>query len=163
MPPTWPSPLVRKTTDCIINEEQHVYWAHFYAVSPSTAPLLSLRPIFSRSRGPEHHLHLHPVTAPERRGLQCHPAEELPHPGPVSSGPAPAHFLHLPPHRSQVPLHLQPARPFQHIPGDTHYPCRRYFLKSNLCLIFSQCNVRSHLEKLLQFFSSLPFPFQIRS
>lgn len=89
-----------------------------YAASPSTAPLLCLRPVLSWSRGLEHHLHLHPVSAPERRGLQRSPTEELPHPGPVSLGPAPEHLLHLPPHCSQVPLHLQPARPLQHIPGN---------------------------------------------
>lgn len=90
------------------------------AVSPFIAALLRLCPVLSRSRGLEHHLHLHLVSAPERRGLQRRPAEELPHLGPVSPGPAPARLLHLPPHRSQVPLHLQPARSLQHIPGNTH-------------------------------------------
>lgn len=90
-----------------------------HAASLSTAPLLRLCPVFSRAGGPQHHLHLHPAAAPARRWLQPRPPEELPPPGPVSPGSAPARRLHLPPHRSQVPLHLQPARPLQHISGST--------------------------------------------
>lgn len=109
--------LVWKIIDCIISREPHAYLV--CAISPSVAALLCLCPVVSRSRGLEHHLYLHPCPARERRGLQPRPAEELPHPGPVSPGPTSTHLLHLPTHCSQVPLYLQPARPLQHIPGDT--------------------------------------------
>lgn len=109
--------LVWKIIDCIISREPHAYLV--CAISPSVAALLCLCPVVSRSRGLEHHLYLHPCSARERRGLQPRPAEELPHPGPVSPGPTSTHLLHLPTHCSQVPLYLQPARPLQHIPGDT--------------------------------------------
>lgn len=109
--------LVWKIIDCIISREPHAYLV--CAISPSVAALLCLCPVVSRSRGLEHHLYLHPCSARERRGLQPRPAEELPHPGPVSPGPTSTHLLHLPTHCSQVPLYLQPTRPLQHIPGDT--------------------------------------------
>lgn len=109
--------LVWKIIDCIISREPHAYLV--CAISPSVAALLCLCPVVSRSRGLEHHLYLHPCPARERRGLQPRPAEELPNPGPVSPGPTSTHLLHLPTHCSQVPLYLQPARPLQHIPGDT--------------------------------------------
>lgn len=109
--------LVWKIIDCIISREPHAYLV--CAISPSVAALLCFCPVVSRSRSLEHHLYLHPCSARERRGLQPRPAEELPHPGPVSPGPTSTHLLHLPTHCSQVPLYLQPARPLQHIPGDT--------------------------------------------
>lgn len=109
--------LVWKIIDCIISREPHAYLV--CAISPSVAAFLCLCPVVSRSRGLEHHLYLHPCSARERRGLQPCPAEELPHPGPVSPGTTSTHLLHLPTDCSQVSLYLQPARPLQHIPGDT--------------------------------------------
>lgn len=84
---------------------------------PPSAPLLRLRPVVPWWRGPEHHLHLHPVTACEWRGLRRRPPEELSHSGPAGSGSPPACVLHLSPDRDQVPLCLQPQRPLQHLPG----------------------------------------------
>lgn len=147
--------LVWKIIDCIISREPHAYLV--CAISPSVAALLCFCPVVSRSRGLEHHLYLHPCSARERRGLQPRPAEELPNPGPVSPGPTSTHLLHLPTHCSQVPLYLQPARPLQHIPGDTlientqkkALSTQTLFQKNDLRFIFSQLNVRSWIEKVV--------------
>lgn len=114
----------------------------FHFLSPAIAALLCFRPVFSGTRGLEHHLHLHPVPASQRRGLYHCLTQKLPNPSQIGSGSTPACLLHIPPHRSQIPLHLQPARPLQHIPGDSYGEGKKsqspWAFKCKLRLICSQ-------------------------
>lgn len=106
-----------------------------FALIPFVAALLCVRPVVSWSRSLDHHLHLHPVPAPEKGRLYGCPAEELPLTGPARSSRPPACLLHLPPHCNQVPLYFQPARPLEHIPGDDT-------LKCNLRLMFLHLSIK---------------------
>lgn len=91
-------------------------WAHAFV--SCTASLQRVCPLLPGGRCPVLYLQHHPHSASEARKLPGVPAEI--HPPTDQSGPRlpPENCYHLPTHRNQIPLHLQPQRFCQHFPGE---------------------------------------------